>query len=106
MDGQAVDGVNSTPRARRGLDTNKGSNLIQSTTPTQEAFHHHHHHDPTDMVHARRQSSGVPAAGPGSKRLSYDDGSPFDDLPLGKVNPVGIKDEMDEVVYGYALKIA
>jgi len=114
MDDQGVNGVKygqpssarppttattqSTPKPRR---TPKELNLSHST-PTQGDYptttHKNDHNNDDNMVHASTPS--------GSRRLSYDDLSPFDDLPLGKVNPVGIQDEMDEVVYGYALKIA
>lgn len=107
----------STPRATTtGRRRPAGELNLVGSTPTQEDFHrphynHNHGQNHNEMVHARRTSSPGGGAG-GARKLSYSDvyddeeDSTFDDLPLGKVNPFGMKDEVDEVVYAYALKIA
>lgn len=49
------------------------------------------------MVHARRQSSF---------NGSFD-GNMGQEMPLpGKVNPIGVQDELDDTAYSYALRVA
>lgn len=75
-----------TPKAQ---NRSRPADLDSQRTPKQGG--------PDRMVHARRQSSF---------NGSFD-GNMGQEMPLpGKVNPIGVQDELDDTAYSYALRVA